>query len=254
MLRTLVPVVATLSFTIIGAMAYTANNDNNAINEAYKDIGKELERSKQAISGLQTDVDQYKKILKDNTRTMSEVEAQYEANGKDGLNFNLDASSYSQAGSFGTGLSVDDVLSQSKQAENYYENTNGVATPLVMVSFSMPDTTIKRLVEQMKEVNGSIVFQGFKGDKLDVMMTHISEMGIDSGSMMVDPTLFTRFNVTQVPTFIIPNEPIMPCTNQECETPKHIKVTGDVSLDYVFDLVERTGTKEDKAVISKYRS
>ena len=81
----------------------------------------------------------------------------------------------------------------------------------------------------------------------------IRQLDAKRGSALVDPTLFERFKVTQVPTFIVPLEPIKACeSNNQCDVPRHIKAAGDVSLDYVLELVQRSGSVEEKRVASNY--
>lgn len=256
MLRPIITVALTaISFGVVGATAYTASTKDNetAISQAYSDLDNQLSENKKTINSLYADMDEYKQELRMKDKTLVEATQQYQSNGESGLNFNLQSDYYNHSGGFGTGLKVDDILSQVKETGNYYQQNSGINRPVIMVSFSMPETTIKRLLEQARKVDGSLVFRGFKDDQLQVMMEKINELDVKKGSIIVDPTLFSRFDVNQVPTFVIPSEPIMPCTDSVCETPQHIKVTGDVSLDYVFELVERTGTQQDKDIVKRIK-
>ena len=76
----------------------------------------------------------------------------------------------------------------------------------------------------------------------------------DNAGVLIDPTLFQLFDIKQVPTYIIPMQPIEQCVdkNKSCKQPKHIKATGAVSFKYVLDLVDRTGTAAEKTYVAKY--
>lgn len=139
-----------------------------------------------------------------------------------------------------------------ESAKNTKFNLNmqdGSNAPVVLVSFSMPVDSIKSLMYEMEKVGGAVVFRGLVENNIKKTIQAIQDIGGEHGGALIDPTLFERFNATQVPTFVIPQEKILPCTrNDKCVTPKHIKVAGDVSLAYVLDLIERTGNAEEKAI------
>lgn len=236
----------------VGATAFAITSSterNETISQAYSDIDENMAENQKKISNMYSDMKSYNNTIDSNNKALLEGGAQYQHNGQQGLNFDLDENYYNPNGYVGSGFDVDNVLQQSEEMQSGGMEREGINQPLVLVSFSMPETTIKRLVEQMREVKGSLVFRGFKDDNLKSMMTKVNELGIERGSIVIDPTLFKRFNVQQVPTFILPGSTITTCSEEQCETPKHIKVTGDVSLDYVLDLVERTGSDEDKLIV-----
>lgn len=238
----------------ITSYAISSTNDRKAtIEQAYADIDKSMSENKRKINSMYSDMAEYEKRLKSNDKALSEGSTQYQLSGEQGLNFKLDQEYYNPNGYVGSGFNVNNVLKQSEEITNSNLQANSIVQPLVLVSFSMPETTIKRLINQMREVNGSIVFRGFKDDNLQSMIAKVNELDVDKGSIIIDPTLFSRFDVQQVPTFIIPGAPITTCTKEKCETPKHIKVTGDVTINYVLDLVERTGSNEDKLIVKNIR-
>lgn len=240
----------------IGATAYAISSSTErgeTIGQAYSDIDKNMAENRQKINNMYSDMKEYNSRVDSNNKALFESDTQYKTNGQQGLNFDLNETYYNPNGYVGSGFDVSNVLKQSEEMQNGELEREGIVQPLVLVSFSMPETTIKRLVAQMREVNGSLVFRGFKDDNLKSMMAKINELKLEQGSIIIDPTMFTRFNVQQVPTFIIPGAPITTCSEEKCETPKHIKVTGDVTVNYVLDLVERTGSDEDKLIVKNIR-
>ena len=74
-------------------------------------------------------------------------------------------------------------------------------------------------------------------------------LGMDRGertpSLAIDPTLFQRFGVDKVPTFVLPLKAVAPCTPTGCPVPEHLKIAGNVSLAYALGIMagETSGTR-----------
>lgn len=189
---------------------------------------------------------EFKDYLKDQQQTM-----QQQNPGKRGVGFNLPEQYYTgKAGNFSQGVPQQNFGQQGDMEPVDY--------PIVFVSFSMPETTITRLMADMDRVGGAVVFRGLIDNDFQKTMQKMRELKSQKGSALIDPTMFKRFDVSQVPTFIIPLEPIQKCfteqQRQSCGIPRHIKAAGDVTLGYVLDLVERTGSSDEKAVAAKLNS
>ena len=58
----------------------------------------------------------------------------------------------------------------------------------------------------------------------------------ESGAV-IDPTLFERFDVKQVPTVVVAESPAGACAVETCPTPAHVKIAGDVPLRYSLDRI-----------------
>ena len=70
---------------------------------------------------------------------------------------------------------------------------------LVFVSFSMSDALLKTLANQAKEKGGKIVFRGLLNGSFKEMGQKLRALGVEA---LIDPTLFQKHNVVQVPTFL----------------------------------------------------
>lgn len=70
---------------------------------------------------------------------------------------------------------------------------------LVFVSFSLPDKTLQRLADQMKAHNARLIIQGLHQDSFVKTKAKLDQLGI---TIDIDPTLFTKYQITRVPTFI----------------------------------------------------
>jgi type-F conjugative transfer system pilin assembly protein TrbC len=125
---------------------------------------------------------------------------------------------------------------------------NAIA-PIILVSQSIPIHVLKNILIQAKEYEALVVVRGLpNGEFLDEVhkLQRIAE-GTGTG-LAIDPTLFKRFNVTSVPAFVLPLTPLIPCTENGCSTPEHVKATGDVTIRYFLELIERVGTDAEKEI------
>ena len=119
--------------------------------------------------------------------------------------------------------------------------------PLVLISFGMPDNQIRGLLHEAHQLKAAVVMRGLLND--DWVSTMKKLHGLTSeglAGVSIDPTTFTRFNVSRVPTFILPLERLAPCTPSSCAPVKHVRATGSASLSYFLNFVTRIGTPEER--------
>lgn len=117
----------------------------------------------------------------------------------------------------------------------------------VFVSTSMPDITLKRLLVQASRINGSLILRGLvDGDmgktKEKVMqLLEADAMGntkIDGG-LSIDPTLFERFDIAQVPSFVVTNTPAERCSKTGCPSTDYARLSGDTTIEYALETIAR---------------
>ena len=128
--------------------------------------------------------------------------------------------------------------------------------PILFVSFSMPETALRRYLEQAARLGATVVLRGFVGDSMKTTLERILGLLYPDGlptkkedarlpeayaglSFAIDPTLYERFGITQVPALVLPAEPVPACTPQGCPAPEHVKLAGDVGLPYAMALIAR---------------
>jgi type-F conjugative transfer system pilin assembly protein TrbC len=112
--------------------------------------------------------------------------------------------------------------------------------PLVLVSFSMPDADIRELARQAARIGAPLILSGLVGGTLTATQKKLAEFeDIPGASFLVDPTLFRRFKVETVPTFVLPLEELNACSQDGCPVPAHVKVSGESGLDHILDEVAR---------------
>ncbi len=118
---------------------------------------------------------------------------------------------------------------------------NGQPDLFVMVSLSMPKEALERTVQQAERAGATLVFRGLKGDSMTKMGEEIKAIvGSRSVSAVVHPPAFQQFSVTRVPVIVIARPEAGNVLDNGCSKPEtFVKVSGDVSLDYALDYIER---------------
>lgn len=129
--------------------------------------------------------------------------------------------------------------------------------PIVLISLSMPEGQIKELIAEAYQIGAAIAVRGLIDDDFQKTLMKLKQLaGEKDGGVLIDPTLFRRFEATAVPTFVLPLEPLQQCTDKGCPTPRHVKATGSATFQYFLDMVARTGDDnektEAKAWLAKY--
>lgn len=112
---------------------------------------------------------------------------------------------------------------------------------LVFVSLSIPREALQRLIDQAERAGATLVFRGLKGDSMMKMGEEIKAIVGDSNvSVAIHPPAFQQFNVSRVPAVVIAKPEASSVLDSGCSKAEtFVKVTGDVSLDYALEHIER---------------
>ncbi|EMO0960877.1 type-F conjugative transfer system pilin assembly protein TrbC [Vibrio cholerae] len=215
---------------------------------------KLIQQQKEAIRNALKDSDQ---IIKDGTldKILSQERGKLNAmpQSSPGLNVNMpeflehERDDRYLAKALSAGQSINGNESSSVEAKY----------PIVLVSLSMPESQIKALIQEAFDIRAAIAVRGLIDDDFEKTIFKLKELAGDKdGGILIDPTLFRRFEVTAVPTFVLPLEPLKLCTDEGCPIPNHVKATGSSTFQYFLDLVARTGDanakSEANAWLAKY--
>lgn len=111
----------------------------------------------------------------------------------------------------------------------------------VFASFSLPDASLRSLIKQGELAGVPIVLRGLVNNSIADTMQRVHSLykggeKQDNGAV-IDPTLFERFGVDQVPTVVVADSTAGVCTPEACPTPAHVKIAGDVPLRYALDRI-----------------
>ncbi len=116
---------------------------------------------------------------------------------------------------------------------------NREPTLLVFVSFSMPDATLSRLVDQAARARATLVLRGLVEDSLSKTVSRVQDLvGQRRVSFQIDPQAFDRFAVEATPTFVLLKAAAVatPCAAGSCFAASgFVAVSGDVSIDYALE-------------------
>ena len=141
---------------------------------------------------------------------------------------------------------LDQAQGQRPETANPIEQKSGPQL-YVFVSFSMPDITLKRLVIQAARIDASLILRGLVDDSMGKTKDKITrlmeadEFGQTNikGGFAIDPTLFQRFDITQVPAFVLTTIPVARCNNTGCPSTDHVRLYGDATIEYVLETMVR---------------
>ncbi len=126
------------------------------------------------------------------------------------------------------------VLENARQKQAPQINTAAPVDCLLFVSFSMPKAALERSVQQAEKAGATLVFRGLKGDSVKLMGEAVQQLiGERQVAVAIHPPAFTQFDVTSVPAVVLAKRNVDPSADA------FIKVSGDVSLEYALDTVER---------------
>lgn len=137
------------------------------------------------------------------------------------------------------------------------EPTGDTEELLVFLSFSMPEAIIKQYIEQAAIHKARVVFRGtVSGDlKISENQKRIYAMKPKRiPSVEINPTLFTRYAVTRVPTFAVGKYGITPGYDANgCLPPINFAtISGDISIPYALKEIQKNGPDQIKAIASRH--
>jgi conjugal transfer pilus assembly protein TrbC len=111
---------------------------------------------------------------------------------------------------------------------------------LIMVSFSMPPTSLVRLADQARRGGGVLVLNGLKDGSLTATARAVHQVfGKQGAPLQIDPRAFSRYAVSAVPTFVLlgPDSRPQSCSGDACAAAAFAKASGDVTLDYALEQI-----------------
>ena len=117
----------------------------------------------------------------------------------------------------------------------------------LLASFSMPQASLRQMMEEAKRFGVPIVFRGFVNNSVyDTQAALTATFGSldDAVGTSIDPTIFTRFGVESVPHVIATDQTLEVCETSGCEddpVPAHDRVGGNVPLEFALQLIADQG-------------
>jgi len=119
---------------------------------------------------------------------------------------------------------------------------------LIFISASMPEKAIENYMTSSARIDAALVLRGFINNSLADTRKYLGKLitGISNETtpveptILIDPTLYERFEVGSVPSIVVTESQIKPCLNlQNCPVPVYHKVGGDIALSWALDYISR---------------
>jgi type-F conjugative transfer system pilin assembly protein TrbC len=109
------------------------------------------------------------------------------------------------------------------------------STPiLVFISFSMPKESIRGWISQTRKANAAIYIRGLVNNSFKDTIISVKKLVEDQpGGLLIDPTLFKKYSITQVPAVVVTSE-------NDFDV-----VYGDVTLDYALKKISQIRPKNN---------
>lgn len=118
---------------------------------------------------------------------------------------------------------------------------------LVFVSFSMPQPTLDRLVDQAARAKASLVLRGFVNGSFKETVLRVQRLiGQRDVAFQIDPQAFDRFAIDKTPSFVLVRDGAQskPCSSGQCfASDVFVSTAGDVSVEYALEHIRRTAPK-----------
>jgi len=109
--------------------------------------------------------------------------------------------------------------------------TKAMSTAMLFVSFSMPDNSLRAWITQATQLQIPILIRGLYQDSLLKTQQKVATLLPDEqGGVAIDPTLFKKFSIEQVPTLVL----------IKAET-QFDKVAGNVGLSTLLEVLTEDG-------------
>lgn len=122
---------------------------------------------------------------------------------------------------------------------------------LIFISFSMPISSLQAWAVQAQKIHAPLVIRGLVNDSFSDTQKAVKQIIQDQpGGVLIDPRLFDRYHITQVPTVVMrhADKGSVCLANQSCWRPEKIdQVTGDGGLESALRLMVDRGDNDQAA-------
>lgn len=150
-----------------------------------------------------------------------------------------------------------DTNDYAKLAKQFYAGSQKNKTDgddlVVFVSLSMPMASLQALAHQSTQYGAIMVFRGLKDNSLRATMLAMKSIAANENkvNMQVNPVVFSKLNITTVPTFaVIKGKSVSEGDSQACAPASaFMAISGDVPLAYALEKLAE-GSPPDLAQIA----
>lgn len=111
----------------------------------------------------------------------------------------------------------------------------------LLVSFSMPKDSLAEYCQAAKKYHVTLVLRGLVNNQLKDTALAMNENDLQHCDWHVEPRLFSKFNVTMVPTLLEFDAPLKPGWSDSSTEPPVKSVSGHVTLTSMIEHLEKGG-------------
>lgn len=145
------------------------------------------------------------------------------------------------------------VIQEIKEANVKNINNDGIKEVIdfyMFASFSLSDTTLRQMIDYAKIYNGIIVFRGIKENSFVKTSSHkqklVEEGASADASIVIDPILFKKYEISQVPTYVIAKHIHCPA-GMNC-LKKFDKIIGNITPTFALEKFAEKGDLSEVAL------
>lgn len=117
----------------------------------------------------------------------------------------------------------------------------------IFISFSMGEKALLNLSREVKRFGATLVLRGFHEGSYVKTAQELQKIILETGQgVVIDPELFTLFNIAAVPTFVL-TKPFQLYAQERTQTPIHDKLQGHVGARYALEAFKKEGDLQQEA-------
>lgn len=138
-------------------------------------------------------------------------------------------------------------------SQNFVQNKEKT-TFYIFASFSLSNNVLRQMIDYAEPYNGIIVFRGLENNSFKTTSEHIQKIAKedDEAAIIIDPTLFVKFQINHVPSFILAKAES--CAAQMSCSNSYDKLSGSVTPRFALEkFAEKGELSKDAARILKVR-
>jgi conjugal transfer pilus assembly protein TrbC len=125
------------------------------------------------------------------------------------------------------------VCNNSVADENIHQP---IAPIMIFVSFSMNEASLKQWLQQGEQIQVPVVIRGLVDHSFKKTLQKIADLTRDNhGGVQLDPTLFQKFQIEQVPAVVVFKE--ASCLSSQSCLQDYDVVYGNVTLEYALQTI-----------------
>ncbi len=141
----------------------------------------------------------------------------------------------------------DQKLTQAPQPKHKSVPPNPTAELYLFVSFSLGEKALLNLAQEAKAYGATLILKGFIEGSYAKTVKALQAIITKTGQgVIIDPELFTLFNVKAVPTYVLA-KPFQLNALEHNQTPMHDRIQGHISLQYALEKFAKEGNLQEEA-------